>query len=123
MDKELRMRFSEYTQLLLEAEGKDFKFGLVTLFKKSKMPTIEDLEAFAEENGTNLKEVEYTIFEFLHNLLYKKYKPFKYDHEEYKMGVEDEKEHTKDEEIAKSIALDHLRLDPNYYTKIKKAGL
>ena len=39
------------------------------------------------------------------------------------MGLEDELEHTKDKEIAKSIVLDHLRLHPNYYSQIKKAGL
>lgn len=36
------------------------------------------------------------------------------------MGVEVEKEHTDDPEIAKKIAMDHLAEDPQYYTKLKK---
>jgi len=36
------------------------------------------------------------------------------------MGVRIEKEHTKDEEIARIIATDHVYEDPNYYTKLKK---
>jgi hypothetical protein len=39
------------------------------------------------------------------------------------MGVEVEKEHTDDEEKARSIAMDHLEEVPNYYSKLKKAGL
>jgi hypothetical protein len=117
------MDFKEYTQLLTESKGNDFKAELIRLFKKDKLVTLDELEEFAKDNGKDLKQVEYTIFEFLHNLLYRKYKPFKYSHEEYEMGLEDELEHTKDKEIAKSIVLDHLRLHPNYYSQIKKAGL
>jgi hypothetical protein len=36
------------------------------------------------------------------------------------MGVEVEKEHTDDEEKARSIAMDHLEEVPNYYSKLKK---
>lgn len=32
-------------------------------------------------------------------------------------GIKDEMEHTKDEGVAKEIALDHLSKDPHYYTK------
>jgi DNA polymerase III epsilon subunit-like protein len=39
---------------------------------------------------------------------------------ELEMGIEVEKEHTTDEEIAKEIALDHLYEDPRYYTHLKK---
>lgn len=38
-------------------------------------------------------------------------------------GIEVETEHTKDKEIAKEIAMDHLVEDPKYYTKISKANL
>jgi len=37
-----------------------------------------------------------------------------------KDGVKDEKEHTSSNKAAKEIALDHLKSDPKYYTKIKK---
>ena len=38
-------------------------------------------------------------------------------------GIKVEKEHTKDEIKAAKIALDHLKEDPKYYTKLTKAGL
>jgi hypothetical protein len=39
---------------------------------------------------------------------------------ELAMGIEVEKEHTKDAGLALEIALDHLAEDPHYYTKLKK---
>jgi hypothetical protein len=42
---------------------------------------------------------------------------------ELSMGVADEKEHTDDVEARKTIALQHLKSEPNYYEKLKKAGL
>lgn len=43
-----------------------------------------------------------------------------YDPEQVKMGIEIEKEHTKDPKIAETIAKQHLEEDPKYYTKLKK---
>lgn len=45
------------------------------------------------------------------------------DPKELAMGMEAEKEHTQDEALAKKIAMDHLKEDPKYYTKLKAAGL
>lgn len=42
---------------------------------------------------------------------------------ELKMGIEVEKEHTDDVALATKIAMDHLKEDPKYYTKLKAAGL
>lgn len=42
---------------------------------------------------------------------------------EFSMGQTVEMEHTTDPNIASEIALDHLSEDPNYYTKLRKAGL
>jgi hypothetical protein len=39
---------------------------------------------------------------------------------ELKKGISVEKEHTKDENAAKKIAMDHLTEDPIYYTKLAK---
>ena len=39
------------------------------------------------------------------------------------IGIQVEKEHTEDEDKARTIALDHLDEKPDYYTKLKKAGL
>lgn len=38
-------------------------------------------------------------------------------------GIKVEMEHTKQYDTAKEIALDHLKEDPNYYTKLSKADL
>lgn len=40
-----------------------------------------------------------------------------------KIGIKIEKEHTTNTQQAREIALDHLGEDPNYYTKLGKAGL
>jgi hypothetical protein len=47
----------------------------------------------------------------------------KFNKKELSMGVDDEKEHTDDEDVASEIARDHLANDPNYYTHAKEAGL
>ncbi len=39
---------------------------------------------------------------------------------ELEAGIEVEKEHTGDEELAKEIAMDHLTEDPSYYTNLAK---
>lgn len=45
------------------------------------------------------------------------------DPKELEMGTKHEHEHTKDDALARKIAMDHLKDDPKYYTKLKKAGL
>jgi hypothetical protein len=47
----------------------------------------------------------------------------KIDPEQLKIGIEIEQEHTTDLDLAEKIARDHLAEDPEYYTKLKKAGL
>lgn len=49
--------------------------------------------------------------------------PSEVDPRELEMGVKDETEHTNDPELAQRIALQHLNQYPDYYSKIKKAGL
>lgn len=47
-----------------------------------------------------------------------------FDPKQLSIGVEDETgEHTPDKSIGKEIAKDHLSTDPDYYKKLKKAGL
>lgn len=43
-----------------------------------------------------------------------------YDPEQLKMGIEVEKEHTDNEDVAEIICRHHLAEDPKYYTKLKK---
>ena len=43
-----------------------------------------------------------------------------YDPEQLKLGIEVEKEHTTNSELAEIIAKHHLAEDSEYYTKLKK---
>jgi hypothetical protein len=45
------------------------------------------------------------------------------DDKELEMGITHEMEHTKDEKIARKIAMDHLGDDPHYYSHMKQCGL
>ena len=45
------------------------------------------------------------------------------DYSELKFGIDIEKEHTDDIDIATKIATDHLKEDPKYYTKLSSAGI
>lgn len=45
------------------------------------------------------------------------------DANELEMGIKHEMEHTKDANVAKEIAMDHLSEDPHYYTHLKSAGI
>lgn len=47
----------------------------------------------------------------------------RFDPKEVKMGVKDEKEHTKDPRIAAEIASDHLSDSPHYYSRLKAAHI
>jgi hypothetical protein len=47
-----------------------------------------------------------------------------FDPEQLAIGIDDETgEHTPDKDIGKEIAKDHLSKDPNYYRKLKAAGI
>lgn len=54
---------------------------------------------------------------------YKQSTDMNIDPKEIEMGTKHEHEHTKDDALARKIAMDHLKEDPKYYTKLKKAGL
>ena len=47
-------------------------------------------------------------------------KPADFDSKQLAMGIEVEKEHTKDEKLAREIAMDHLKEIPDYYTRLKR---
>jgi len=47
-------------------------------------------------------------------------KPSDFDPEQLRMGIDVEMEHTKNRRLAKEIAMDHLKEDPRYYSKLKK---
>lgn len=56
----------------------------------------------------------------MRDMLIKKYNM---NPEQLKRGVEVEMEHTSDPKVAEQIAMDHLREDPEYYTKLDSVGL
>jgi hypothetical protein len=49
-----------------------------------------------------------------------KSKPSDFCPRELERGIEVEREHTKDGGLAREIAMDHLKEDPRYYTKLKR---
>lgn len=49
-----------------------------------------------------------------------KSKPSDFDPRQLEMGIETEMEHTKDARVALEIAMDHLKEDPRYYSKLKR---
>lgn len=46
-----------------------------------------------------------------------------FDPAELAKGIKHELEHTKDIQLAKEIAIDHLSEDPKYYTNLFAAGI
>jgi hypothetical protein len=49
--------------------------------------------------------------------------PQSFDPHELAMGMKVEMEHTRDQRLAKEIAIDHLTEDPHYYSKLNQSGL
>lgn len=45
------------------------------------------------------------------------------DPQELEMGTKEEMEHTKNQDLAREIAIDHLTEDPHYYSRLKSCGL
>lgn len=52
-----------------------------------------------------------------------KRRPHEFNPVQLRIGTKHEMEHTSDRCVAMRIAMDHLAEDPNYYVKLKKAGL
>lgn len=46
-----------------------------------------------------------------------------FDQNQLRIGTRHEMEHTKDKCVAMRIAMDHLSEDPDYYRKLRRAGL
>lgn len=80
---------------------------LAQLFEKEKLPSVKTLsvEEIADKHDVSKAKIA----------------------KELKRGIEVEKEHTRDTETAREIALDHLAEIPDYYTRLdkmeKKAGV
>lgn len=93
---------------------------IIKRFNTDKEVTLKELEKFAKENEMSLEDLYKEIFKIFNQFLYRRYEDINVNPKELSKGIEHEKEHTKDEEIAKIIALDHLKQIPNYYTLLNK---
>ena len=69
---------------------------------------------------TILNEMINSHIDQLEGGLADRYTPSKYNQRELAMGIEVEKEHTPNPDIAREIAMDHLEEIPDYYTRLKK---
>lgn len=107
-----------------DLEGRVAKFLL-----ENPNPADDKIHAWADKNGVDVHLVEaaaYRLATKFAGILFggiaskkgftkKDAKP-----EELKMGIEVEKEHTPDKDVAEVIALSHLAEMPDYYSKLKK---
>jgi hypothetical protein len=104
---------------------RDPKQVLEQFLKKNPNPEDAEIHKLAESLGIPPDEMEDIAYSMLSDMLSEdKQEPEQdMDPKELKKGEKTEKEHTKEPEVAKKIAKDHLTEDPKYYTKLKKAKL
>lgn len=94
--------------------------GVVEFLLENPRPSDEEIHQWAEDNGHTPEEVEEYIYEMLSAILRKLTKSTNvsesdFDPKELKRGIEVEMEHTDSKDIAKMIAMDHLKEMPNFY--------
>jgi len=126
----------------MEYPSKDVARPIVIKNLQSNPKYYSDLDMYfkSDKEGTNIMNEQrvYTDEEFyslpkeFQQLLvrngwapknYKQSTDMNIDPKEIEMGTKHEHEHTKDDALAKKIAMDHLKDDPKYYTKLQAAGL
>jgi len=87
-------------------------------------PSDKDVHEFSDKIGMPVDRLETIAYGLLSNLLqvgrHRDIGDEQFDAEQLNMGVEVEKEHTDDPELAKEIAKDHLAEIGNYYDLLKK---
>ena len=97
--------------------------GLIKFFQENPSPSEDEMNAFAEEMGTDPDALDERIYALLSSLLKGVGKnndmpDSEFDPEQLSKGIETEMEHTEDELIAKMIAKDHLAEVPDYYDRL-----
>lgn len=102
---------------------------VIFFLKINPDPSDDVLHAWAESQGYDTHRVEAEIYKLATKFVNfltsgraneKGISEEDVDQSELRMGIEVEKEHTSDEDVAKRIALDHLSELDDYYTKLKK---
>ncbi len=64
--------------------------------------------------------INHVVFEVFNVGKHQGLKDSKFDEKQLKQGINIEKEHTDNKQIAKEIAKDHLAEIPDYYTRLNK---
>jgi len=123
------MDMDRIVERLVAAEKVINQKDLVKFFVDNPNPNDDKVHTFAEKLGVEPDVLESEIYklatiaaEFLNNgrSNEKDITEDDVDAKELKMGIEVEKEHTPNKEIAKRISLDHLAEFGDYYTRLKK---
>lgn len=118
MNTKFRQFISEKTS---EKSFEFVKAKLIKRFHEDKTVTVKEIEKIAKENSLTVEDINKLVYDILSNFLYRtrNRREIEVDKKELELGIEEEKEHTDDPEIAKIIALDHLYAVKNYYTLLK----
>lgn len=121
------MGFSEYLEEKVQVAQKEIRHNkrelrvkIIKRFNEDKRVTLKELEQFAKKNQVSVETLYMTIFDILNEFLYRRKEKSNIDDNELKKGIKHELEHTTNKELAKIIAIDHLKQIPNYYTLLSK---
>jgi len=101
----------------IEKSDKTIK-EIIDFLAENPSPQDKDIHGLADRLGIAHDKFETTIYSVLGEIV-KRGKGVDPDPKELEMGIEVEKEHTKYPELARFIALTHLKELPDYYTKLK----
>jgi len=97
--------------------------GLIKFFQENPSPSEDEMNAFADQMGTDPDALDERIYALLSSLLKGVGKSNdmsddEFDADQLAKGIDVEMEHTEDELIAKMIAKDHLAEIPDYYDRL-----
>lgn len=110
---------TEKTKSIQEEKDKEslLKHNIIT-FMNTKEVSEDNLERFAKDNGIGITNLYLKIAEMFNSFLYRD-DEFDFDRKQLEKGIKHEYEHTKDRDIAKIIALDHIKQISDYYDKLE----
>jgi len=92
---------------------------VVELLEKDPNPTDKKIHDLADKMGIEADKLEAKIYAMIGDII-EHGKGATPDPKQLEMGIEVEKEHTKSPELAKWIAMAHLKEFPDYYTRLKQ---
>lgn len=93
---------------------------IIDFFKENPNPPDSKIHALADKFGIEHDKFEAIIYSILSDLIEHGSDAKNVDTKELKSGIKIESEHTVHPELAKFIALAHLKEIPNYYTLLSK---